>query len=259
MKKIKLGIFGPYGRMGQDILKQISEFNDFELVSLCEQEGHSNIDEVVNNVKVTSDIENLVITSDVIIDFTSPKASLDLLEKINKYDKSTALVSGTTGYKKEEEDTFIKLSNGLTILRSFNMSFGVNLLKTLVSISSKNLSNSADIEILEFHHNKKRDVPSGTAISLFDSINKGKNQAKKTVFRTQTADKIRHKDEVGFSSIRGGDVVGEHTVFFFMDGERIELTHKASDRKIFSIGALKAAKWIYKKKPGLYTILDMIG
>ena len=138
------------------------------------------------------------------------------------------------------------------------MSIGVNLLKTLVSISSKNLSEISDIEILEFHHNKKRDVPSGTAITLFDSVNEGNSPSKKRVFRSQTADKIRSKNEVGFSSIRGGDVVGEHTVFFFMDGERIELTHKASDRKIFSIGALKAAKWLFKKKPGLYTILDMI-
>ena len=153
---------------------------------------------------------------------------------------------------------FSKISKNLTILRSFNMSIGVNLLKTLVSISSKNLSEISDIEILEFHHNKKRDVPSGTAITLFDSVNEGKSPSKKRVFRSQTADKIRSKNEVGFSSIRGGDVVGEHTVFFFMDGERIELTHKASDRKIFSIGALKAAKWLFKKKPGLYTILDMI-
>ena len=259
MKKIKLGIFGPGGRMGQDILKQLSDFEDFELVSLCEKERHSNIDKVIYNVRISSDVKNLVSLSDVIIDFTSPKASLNLLEKINEYDRTTALVSGTTGFKKKDEETFIKLSHGLTVLRSFNMSFGINLLKKLVNISSKNLSNDAEIEILEFHHNKKKDVPSGTAISLFDSIKRGKDLGKKKVFRTQVADKMREKDEIGFSSIRGGDVVGEHTVFFFMDGERIELTHKASDRKIFSVGAIKAAKWIYKKKPGLYTILDMLG
>ena len=258
MKKIKLGIFGPSGRMGKDILKQIHEFNDFNLVSLCEKEGHININKTINNTKINSDIKNLVNSSDVIIDFTSPKASLKLLEKIKKIDRATALVSGTTGFNKKEDEEFVKLSKGLTILRSFNMSIGVNLLKTLVSISSKNLSDVSDIEILEFHHNKKRDVPSGTAITLFDSINEGKVSKKNLFLEQKIADRIRAKTDVGFSSIRGGDVVGEHTVFFFMDGERIELTHKASDRKIFSVGALKAAKWLYKKKPGLYTMLDMI-
>ena len=179
MQKIKLGIFGPSGRMGADILNQISKFNHFTLVSLCEKQGHPNINKTFNNVKITSDTESLVSLSDVIIDFTSPKASLELLEKIKKIDKSTALVSGTTGYDKKEEDKFLKLSKELTILRSFNMSIGVNLLKTLVNISSKNLSDISDIEILEYHHNKKRDVPSGTAITLFESVNEGSRLSKK--------------------------------------------------------------------------------
>ena len=258
MKKIKLGIYGPSGRMGQDILKQLNSFNDFDLVALCEKKDHRNINKVINSVKINSDIKSLINLSDVIIDFTSPKASLNLLESIKKNNNSTAIVSGTTGYSKIEDEKFLKLSKNLIVLRSFNMSIGVNLLKTLVSTSSKNLSNISDIEILEFHHNKKRDIPSGTAITLFDSIKEGNNHIKKSVFRTQTADRVRKSNEVGFSSIRGGNVVGEHTVFFFMDGERIELTHKADDRKIFSVGALKAAKWVYKKKPGLYTMLDMI-
>ncbi|MBD22539.1 MAG: 4-hydroxy-tetrahydrodipicolinate reductase [Alphaproteobacteria bacterium] len=258
MKKIKLGIYGPSGRMGQDILKQLNSFNDFDLVALCEKKDHRNINKVINSVKINSDIKSLINLSDVIIDFTSPKASLNLLESIKKNNNSTAIVSGTTGYSKIEDEKFLKLSKNLIVLRSFNMSIGVNLLKTLVSTSSKNLSNISDIEILEFHHNKKRDIPSGTAITLLDSIKEGNNHIKKSVFRTQTADRVRKSNEVGFSSIRGGNVVGEHTVFFFMDGERIELTHKADDRKIFSVGALKAAKWVYKKKPGLYTMLDMI-
>ena len=258
MKKIKLGIFGPSGRMGQDILKQLKSFNEFDLVSLCEKKNHINIDKEINKVKITSDIKSLINLSDVIIDFTSPKASLKLLENIKENKDSTAIVSGKTGYSKVEDEKFIKLSKNLTVLRSFNMSIGVNLLKTLVSTSAKNLSNISDVEILEFHHNKKKDVPSGTAITLFDSIKEGSNHPKKSVFRTQTADRVRKPNEIGFSSIRGGNVVGEHTVFFFMDGERIELTHKADDRKIFSVGALKAAKWVYDKKPGLYTMLDMI-
>ena len=258
MSKIKLGIFGPSGRMGQDIIKQINHFDNIELIALCEKENHISINERINDVKIDSDLKNLIKNSDVIIDFTNPKATLSLLEGINLTDKDTALVTGTTGFSTEDEIKFSKLCKGLKVLRSFNMSLGVNMLKTLVNISSKNLSDISDIEILEYHHNRKRDVPSGTALSLFDSIKKGSDSEKNIVYRAEDNDRIRKKNEVGFSSIRGGDVVGEHSVFFFMDGERIEITHKASNRKIFSVGALNASIWISNKKPGLYSILDMI-
>ena len=258
MSKIRLGVFGPSGRMGQDIVKQITHFDGIELSALCEKENHTSINERINDIRIDSDLKNLIKNSDVIIDFTNPKATLSLLAEIKISDKNTALVTGTTGFSKEDEIKFNELCDGLKVLRSFNMSLGVNMLKTLVNISSKNLSEISDIEILEYHHNRKRDVPSGTALSLFDSIKDGAGSEKNIVYRTEDNDRIRKRNEVGFSSIRGGDVVGEHSVFFFMDGERIELTHKASDRKIFSVGALKASIWLHKKKPGLYSILDMI-
>ena len=138
------------------------------------------------------------------------------------------------------------------------MSLGVNILKNLAKMASFNLADISDIEISETHHNMKRDVPSGTALTLADSILEGSNALRKLNYRKKASNSVRSKNEIGFTSIRGGDIVGEHTVFFFMDGERIELTHKEKNRKIFSLGALKAAEWIVKKKPGFYSMLDMI-
>ena len=139
------------------------------------------------------------------------------------------------------------------------MSLGINILKELVKKTAKNISEESDIEISEIHHNMKRDVPSGTALTLADSINEGAIMKKKNSYRVQSANLVRKKNEIGFSSIRGGDIVGEHSVYFFMNGERIELTHRAVDRKIFSNGALKAAIWIFNKKPGMYSLTDMLG
>ena len=147
----------------------------------------------------------------------------------------------------------------LKILQSFNMSFGINILRELVKKTAKNISEESDIEISETHHNLKRDIPSGTALTLADSINEGAKVKKKHSYRLQSANLVRKKNEIGFSSIRGGDVVGEHSVYFFLDGERIELTHRALDRKIFSNGALRAAVWIFKKKPGMYSLIDVLG
>ena len=170
----------------------------------------------------------------------------------------TALVTGTTGYTKTEEKKFQELVNGRKVLRSFNMSIGINLMKNLIKAASKNISSQSDIEIVEIHHNKKKDIPSGTAISLAKSVQEGFKKIAKFSYREENKNKARGKNEIGFASIRGGDVIGEHTVYFFLNGERIELKHIASSRKIFSVGALKAASWLHQKKVGLYTISDML-
>ena len=138
------------------------------------------------------------------------------------------------------------------------MSLGVNLMKSIVKTCSKNLVDLADIEIVEIHHNRKKDIPSGTAITLGESIKEGNQKSKKFTFREKNNDRVRVKNEIGFSSIRGGNVVGEHTVYFFMDGETIKLTHIANDRKVFSEGALRAAIWIAKQKIGFYSTTDML-
>ena len=259
MKKIKIGIFGPKGRMGESIIEQIDNYRELQLSSLCENKKHSIVGKELAGILVHSNLTKLVDESDVIIDFTIPEATINLLEELKKSKKKTAVVTGTTGFTKSQEKKFLKLCNGLKILQSFNMSLGINILKELVKKAAKNISEESDIEISEIHHNMKRDVPSGTALILADSIKEGAIMKKKNSYRMQSANMVRKKNEIGFSSIRGGDIVGEHSVYFFMDGERIELTHRAVDRKIFSNGALKAAIWIFNKKPGMYSLTDMLG
>jgi len=259
MKKVKIGIYGPEGRMGKDILQHTIKHKNIQIAYLCEQKKHPSIGNTTQGVNIGDNIEKLIDLSDVIIDFTTPKATLLLMKCIKKSNQNPYLVTGTTGYSETEETKFLELSKGLKILRSFNMSIGINLLKNLVTISSKKIGSISDIEIFEIHHNQKKDIPSGTAITLADSIREGNKKFKKFAFREKSSDNLRRKEEIGFSCIRGGDVVGEHTVYFFLNGESLELTHKAFDRKVFSYGALEAAIWIYGKKPGLYSIIDMLG
>ena len=258
MKKIKIGIFGPGGRMGSDLLEQIENFSSLELSVLCEKGKHKDVGKKISGIVIADDINNLIKSSDVIIDFTIPAATINLLKVMHDLKTKTALVTGTTGYTKTEEKKFQGLVNGRKVLRSFNMSIGINLMKNLIKAASKNISSQSDIEIVEIHHNKKKDIPSGTAISLAESVLEGFKEIAKFSYREENKNKARGKNEIGFASIRGGDVIGEHTVYFFLNGERIELKHMASSRKIFSVGALKAASWLHQKKAGLYTISDML-
>ena len=244
--------------MGSDLLEQIENFNSLELAVLCEKGKHKDVGKTVSGIVIGDDINNLIKSSDVIIDFTIPAATINLLNAMNALKTKTALVTGTTGYTKAEEKKFQGLVNGRKVLRSFNMSIGINLMKNLIKAASKNISSQSDIEIVEIHHNKKKDIPSGTAISLAKSVQEGFKGIAKFSYREENKNKARGKNEIGFASIRGGDVIGEHTVYFFLNGERIELKHIASSRKIFSVGALKAASWLHQKKAGLYTISDML-
>ena len=244
--------------MGSDLLEQIENFSSLELSVLCEKGKHKDVGKTVSGVVIGDDINNLIKCSDVIIDFTIPSATINLLEVMHDLKTKTALVTGTTGYTKTEEKKFQGLVNGRKVLRSFNMSIGINLMKNLIKAASKNISSQSDIEIVEIHHNKKKDIPSGTAISLAKSVQEGFKGIAKFSYREENKNKARGKNEIGFASIRGGDVIGEHTVYFFLNGERIELKHMASSRKIFSVGALKAASWLHQKKAGLYTISDML-
>ena len=258
MKKIKIGIFGPGGRMGRDIIHQIKKFESLELTALCENEGHPLVGKKISNINVTENITILIKNSEVIIDFTTPLGTIKLLKSMNEEDNSAALITGTTGYTQDQEKSFSYLIHGKTILRSFNMSIGISLLKNIVKLASKTVGEFSDVEITEIHHNKKKDIPSGTSISLAESVNEGNSKLSDFAYREKNNNKLRNKNEIGFSSIRGGDIIGEHTVFFFLDGERLELKHIASSRSVFSLGALNAAIWISKKKPGLYSIMDMI-
>ena len=176
---------------------------------------HKDIGKTVSGVVIGDDINNLIKCSDVIIDFTIPAATINLLKVMRDLKTKTALVTGTTGYTKTEEKKFQGLVNGRKVLRSFNMSIGINLMKNLIKAASKNISSQSDIEIVEIHHNKKKDIPSGTAISLAKSVQEGFKGIAKFSYREENKNKARGKNEIGFASIRGGDVIGEHTVIFF--------------------------------------------
>ena len=258
MKKIKIGIYGSEGRMGKDIISRATKFKEIEVAFLCEHSKHNSIGKKNLDLIVSSNIKDLIHNSDVIIDFTNAKGTLLLLGSIKKSKDKPAIITGTTGFSKSEESKFSELKKGLKVLRSFNMSLGVNLMKSIVKTCSKNLVDLADVEIVEIHHNRKKDIPSGTAITLGESIKEGNQKFKRFTFREKNNDRVRVKNEIGFSSIRGGNVVGEHSVYFFMDGETIKLTHIANDRKVFSEGALRAAVWIKKQKIGFYSTTDML-
>lgn len=259
MEKIKLGILGPKGKMGQSIIDESKGFPVFVLSSLCERTGHRDIGKIYKGLRIMDNVEELISKSEVIIDFTSPSSTLNLIELLKKK-KDTALVVGTTGFNEEEESNFLKSINGLKVLRSSNMSLGVNLVFHLTEIISEKLGEKADVEIIETHHRYKKDAPSGTALTLGEHVKKGRHKTSitRSVYRGLNFDSERQADEIGFSSIRGGDVVGEHSVMFLMNGERIELKHSASSRKIFSQGALRAASWIKNQTPGLYSVKDML-
>ena len=258
MKKINIGIYGSEGRMGKDIISRARELKEIEVAFLCEHSGHRSIGKKNSGLVVSSNIKELINCSDVIIDFTNSKGTLNLLNSIRKSKHKPAVVSGTTGFSKAQESKFLELKKGLKVLRSFNMSLGINLMKSIIKTCSKNLVDLADIEIVEIHHNRKKDIPSGTAITLGESIKEGNQKSKRFTFREKNNDRVRLKNEIGFSSIRGGDIVGEHSVYFFMDGETIKLTHIANNRKVFSEGALRAALWIAKQKTGFYSTSDML-
>ena len=257
MKKIKLGILGPTGRMGSQIIKESKYFHNINIVSLCEKRNHEKVGSKIENMMITDNLEECVSTSDVVVDFSVPDATLSLIRVLNDY-KNKAAVIGTTGFSNSQEITFKNLSKNIKILRASNMSYGVNLMLNLTRIISSKLPKDVDVEILEIHHRKKKDTPSGTAVSLGEEVNLSDKSKKKFVYRGFNLIQDRKKNELGFASVRGGDVIGEHTVFFLMNGERLELTHRASDRGIFARGSLMACEWLHKQGPGIYNMKDVV-
>lgn len=211
-----------------------------------------------NGAKAISDIGKFVKSCDAIIDFSSPALSLQIAEKCAQFQK--VLVCGTTGFSEEEKQKFISYAANSVIIWSSNMSLGVNLLMNLVEKVAGILHDDFDIEIVEMHHRNKVDAPSGTAFSLGAAAAKGRAVDLQKIGTTTRSGKEakRIKGEIGFAALRGGDVIGDHTVIFAGDGERIELAHKASNRDIFAKGAIRAAIWGSAKQPGFYGMRDVL-
>lgn len=241
---IKLGITGASGRMGQTLIRLAAETAGVTLAAVCDRTG---------------DPRALFAAGDVVIDFTSREASL--LHAKLAAETGKALVIGTTGFTEDEKNQLRAFAKEAPILWSANMSIGVALLSQLVEQAARSLSEEYDIEIVEMHHKHKIDAPSGTALLLGEAAAKGRGVAlnDKRVSTRDGHTGPRNPGDVGFAALRGGDVVGDHTVMFAGEGERIELSHKASSRDIFARGAIRAAEWLTKQKPGFYTIRDVLG
>jgi 4-hydroxy-tetrahydrodipicolinate reductase len=267
MSDMRLIVAGAGGRMGRALIQAIGASKGGVLAGALEQAGSPLIGRDAgelaglgpNGIKLTSDAVALAAKADGIIDFTVPKASVDLAAVAAK--AGIVHIIGTTGFSAEDEAALKSASAKAIIVKSGNMSLGVNLLAALVKLVAKKLDDEFDIEIVEMHHNKKIDAPSGTALLLGQAAAAGRGVdlgEKKDAARDGHTG-ARKAGDIGFASLRGGTVVGEHNVIFAGPAERIELGHRAEDRMIFARGAVKAALWAKGQKPGLYSMADVLG
>ena len=255
MKKINLSVTGCMGRMGQQIIKSSKKNKNFKLVSLTE---NKKINKKILGIKPSlNNIESFKNTN-IIIDFTVPKCTLDILRIAAKLKKK--VVIGTTGFTKKEEAIIKKFSKKIPILKAGNMSLGINLLMYLTEIASKSLENNFLSKIHEVHHKHKIDYPSGTALMLGKGIAVGKNKNFNNLIGKKFLNKrsFPYSNKINFNSIRKGEVIGKHEVRFSSGKEIIRLNHESFDRALYSEGALTAAKWLMSKKPGLYSMRDLL-
>ena len=255
MKKINLAITGCLGRMGQQLIRSSKSNNNFKLVTLTENKL---INKKIAGINLRLNTEQAFKETDIIVDFTVPKCTLEILKIASKLKKK--IVIGTTGFTQKEEALIRKFSKKIPILKAGNMSLGVNLLMYLTEVVSKSLNDDYLSKIFEVHHKHKKDYPSGTALMLGKGIADGKN---KNLFNLMGKKFLNKKNfpygkKINFNSIRKGEIIGEHEVMFSSGKEIIRLNHKAFDRALYSDGALIAAKWLINKKPGLYSMRDLL-
>ncbi|MDC0235525.1 4-hydroxy-tetrahydrodipicolinate reductase [Candidatus Pelagibacter sp.] len=255
MKKINLAITGCMGRMGQQLIMSSKSNNNFKLVSLTE---NIKINKKFNGIKPEPNTEIAFEKTDIIIDFTIPKCTIEVLKIASKLKKR--VVIGTTGFTQKEDKIIKKYSKKIPILKAGNMSLGVNLLMYLTEIASKSLGDNYLSKIFEIHHKHKKDYPSGTALMLGKGIADGKNKDLYNLMGKKFLNKknFPYGKKINFNSIRKGEIIGEHDVKFSSGKEIITLNHEAFDRTLYSDGALTAAKWLMKKKPGLYSMRDLL-
>jgi 4-hydroxy-tetrahydrodipicolinate reductase len=263
---VKVIVIGAAGKMGQTVIRCLKDFPELKLIAAIENKNCELIGKdsgiiaggEATAVPIDADFAKAAKEKPVVIDFSSPSALLEILPSAVEH--STPLVIGTTGFNKEGQEQIRQAANKIPIVWSANMSFGVNLLLGLVEKTSKALFDY-DVEIVEMHHCHKKDAPSGTALRIAEAAAKGRGESleKIAVFGRSGMIGERKKGEIAIHTLRGGDVVGDHTIIFAGDGERIELTHKASNRECFARGALRAALWLNGKKQGLYTMKDVLG
>lgn len=255
---MKIGVTGCAGRMGKMLCQAVVEA-ELELSGGTERSDSPVIGQELGKGKVFADIKDLFAVSDAVLDFTAPAASVENAKAAAESGK--VLVIGTTGLTETQRAEVAKCAEKAPIVLAPNMSVGVNLLQALVEKVAAVLDPNYDIEIVEMHHRNKVDAPSGTALALGKAAAKGRCESldKVACYERHGVIGARPAGEIGFATLRGGDVVGDHTVIFAGTGERIELTHKASSRAVFANGAVRAALWAAGQKAGLYSMRDVLG
>ena len=255
MKKINLAITGCLGRMGQQLIKSSKKEKNFRLVSITENKI---INKKISGLKPQLNSISAFKNTNIIIDFTVPKCTLEVLKIASKLKKK--VIIGTTGFSKKEENLIKKYSRKIPILKAGNMSLGINLLMYLTEIASKSLGNNFLSKVFEVHHIHKKDHPSGTALMLGKGIATGKNKDFYKLVGKKYLNKknFPYSKNINFNSIRKGEIIGNHKVYFSSGKETISLNHEAFDRALYSEGAFTAAKWLMGKKPGLYSMRDVL-
>ena len=266
MNKIKIALAGSGGRMGKTLLESVLQSDDLMLHAALEHSASAQLGRDAGElagracgVKITADVAAALEGADVLIDFTRPEGTLlhlDICQKLG-----VNMVIGTTGFTAQQKAQLGAAAQHIGIVFAPNMSVGVNLTFKLLEMAAKVLSHGYDIEIIEAHHRHKVDAPSGTALGMGEVIARtlGRDLSQCAVYGRQGVTGERDPSTIGFATVRGGDIVGDHTVLFAGTGERIEITHKASSRATFALGALRAARFLKENSAGMYDMQDVLG
>jgi 4-hydroxy-tetrahydrodipicolinate reductase len=264
---IKVAVTGAAGRMGGRIITLVTEADGLEVAGAVEMAGHDKLGDDAGyvagcgdlDIAITDSLEQALANADVLIDFTWPEVTLANAEVCARLGK--AIVVGTTGLNPQQRQVIARVAESVPVVFAPNMSIGVNVCFKLLRDMAKTLGEGFDIEIVELHHNKKKDAPSGTAVRMgeivAEALDRDYNQVAN--YHREGMCGERSQQEIGMQTVRGGDIIGEHTVYFIGMGERIELTHRAMNRDMFARGALRAAGWLAGKDAGLYDMQDVLG
>ena len=267
MAATRIAIIGASGRMGKQLIEAVHADDSVQLGAVIVRQGSSlngcDAGELVGigslGIAIVDDIQKVIDDFDVLIDFTRPEVTLDLLTLCRQYHKS--IVIGTTGFDETGKQKIAEAAQSIPVVFAANFSVGVNLMLNLLDQAAKVMGDYTDIEIVEAHHRHKVDAPSGTALAMGEAIANAMDWSldEHAVYAREGITGERRAGTIGFSTIRAGDIVGEHTAIFADIGERIEITHKASSRMTFAKGAVKASFWLSDKKPSLYSMKDVLG
>ncbi len=264
---LNIAVTGAAGRMGGFLIKAVTEAEGLSLAAAVERDGHAMIGQDAGlaagcgelGVAISADLEQALAGADILIDFTFPEVTLAnaaICEKLGK-----KMVIGSTGFTPQQRDELERLTPGIAVLLAPNMSVGVNACFKLLKEAAQILGDGFDVEIVELHHNKKKDAPSGTAVRMGEVVAAalGRDYNQVANYHREGMCGERSHDEIGMQTVRGGDIVGEHTVYFIGMGERIEITHRAMSREMFSRGAARACQWLAGKSAGMYDMQDVLG